>query len=217
LKKRVEQHSYRKGVQARNERQKELLIAIKEKDLVFATGAAGVGKTYITCCKAIEDFQNNKIGKIILVRPAITSEDIGYLPGTEREKINPYMLPMYDIFCEKLSQKVVENMIDNGQIELASLGFMRGRSLHNSFVILDEAQNTTRTQMLMFLTRIGENSKCVVTGDPDQSDLDRKDNGLIWACQKLSQCPDIKIINFCKHDVVRSTLVSTLLHYLGDD
>lgn len=215
MKKRVEQHSYRKNVVARTEKQKELLVAIKEKQLVFAVGSAGTGKTHIATCRAVELFQDNKINKIILVRPAVSTESIGFLPGTEREKMDPYMIPMYDILCEKLSVKAVEAMITDGQLELASLGFMRGRSLHNAFIILDEAQNTTKDQMLMFLTRLGENIQCVVTGDLDQSDVG-PNNGLEWACTKLAQCPVTKIVTFNRHEVVRSALVAQLLQYLGE-
>lgn len=196
-----------KNVKPRTVRQEEYLKAIDNKSLVIGVGAPGSGKTYLAVAKAVEYRM-----KIVLVRPAITSENLGYLPGTLEEKMDPFLRPLFDCLDEHYSSKFVYQMIDEGDIEIATLAYMKGRTFSNCFIILDEAQNATKDQLKMFLTRFGDNIKCVITGDPKQSDI--KDNGLSWVVNKLEKCSMVEIIKFDNTDVIRSKLVKELLKYL---
>lgn len=201
-----------KGVTPRTERQREYLKAIDRKDLVFGVGSAGSGKTYLAVAKAVWYYSKNKVDKIILVRPAVASEKLGYLPGTLEDKMDPYLRPLFDCLDEHYGAKTVNGMIEDGDIEIAPLAYMKGRTLKNCFIILDEAQNATKEQIKTFLTRFGDNIKCVITGDTDQSDI--KDNGLSWALEKLENCPVIETIEFNNTHVIRSYLVKEILKYL---
>lgn len=196
-----------KSVKPRTIRQKEYLEAIDNKSLVIGVGSPGSGKTYLAVAKAVEYKM-----KIVLVRPAITSEKLGYLPGTLEEKMDPFLRPLFDCLDEHYSSKMVYQMIDEGYIEIATLAYMKGRTFSNCFIILDEAQNATKEQLKMFLTRFGNNIKCVITGDPKQSDI--QDNGLSWVVIKLEKCPMVEIIKFDNTDVIRSELVKELLRWL---
>ena len=196
-----------KSVKPRTIRQKEYLEAIDNKSLVIGVGSPGSGKTYLAVAKAVEYKM-----KIVLVRPAITSEKLGYLPGTLEEKMDPFLRPLFDCLDEHYSSKMVYQMIDEAYIEIATLAYMKGRTFSNCFIILDEAQNATKEQLKMFLTRFGNNIKCVITGDPKQSDI--QDNGLSWVVIKLEKCPMVEIIKFDNTDVIRSELVKELLRWL---
>jgi len=201
-----------KGVKPRTEKQKEYLEAIKRKDLVFGIGAPGSGKTYLAVASAVDYFAKHKINKIVLVRPAVASEKFGYLPGTLEEKMDPFLRPLFDCLEEHYSPKGVHMMIEEGEIEIAPLAYMKGRTFQNCFIILDEAQNATKDQLKMFLTRFGENVKCIVTGDPNQSDI--PDNGLDWVVEKLDKCSVVEIVRFDNSHVIRSYLVKELLKWL---
>jgi phosphate starvation-inducible PhoH-like protein len=197
------------------EKQKEYLRLIEKYDLCFLTGAAGTGKTYIACLSAIEFLERKKVEKLIISRPLVTTEEVGILPGTLGEKIDPFMDPIIGMLKEIYSKAAVNKMISAGQIETVPLAFMRGRTFKNSFVILDEAQNTTKTQISMFLTRFGINSKGCVIGDLKQSDLPRpSENGLKWAKDKLEPSKLVTNIHFDSEQVVRSPLVKEVMKYL---
>lgn len=200
-------------VEPKNKKQKDFLNAIVEKDIVFATGTAGSGKTFLAAAKALEYLDFAFIGRIIIVRPVVATEDLGFLPGDIKEKLDPYLLPLFDAFITLSNPKRVQDLTQTGEIEIAPLAFMRGRTFSDAFVILDEAQNTTIDQMRMFLTRFGENVKVVITGDLSQSDI-KGTNGLQWAVEKLQQCDRVAIIKYSISDVVRSELVKTILQYI---
>ena len=164
--------SYVKNVAPKTEGQARLMEAIDRSNLVLALGPAGTGKTYLAIAKAVEALRAGKVGRIVLCRPAVDAgENIGFLPGDMEEKLAPYLRPLYDALQDRMSAKQVKAMIAEGQIEIASVGFMRGRTLNNAFIVVDEAQNCTYVQLKMILTRLGWNSKMIVTGDPAQSDL----------------------------------------------
>lgn len=182
--------------------------------MLFLTGAAGTGKTYVACNSALNFLERGTISKIIITRPVIATEDIGFLPGTLEEKINPFMDPIIGIFSEIYNPKEIKRMIASNIIEAVPLAYMRGRTFSNSFIILDEAQNTTKKQMSMFLTRFGKNIKCCVTGDLLQSDLPTNNNGLKWASSKLKESELVTFLNFTSDHVVRSPLVKEIMRYL---
>lgn len=202
-----------KNVVAKSPAQKSYVEAMKKSDMVFGIGPAGTGKTYLAMAMAVNQFLNKKIDRIILARPAVEAgEKLGFLPGDIADKINPYLRPLYDALYSMMDIDYVGKLIEKGIIEVAPLAFMRGRTLNDSFVILDEAQNTTEEQMKMFLTRLGFNSKAVITGDITQVDLpSEKKSGLITAINVLKDINDIKFIKFSERDVVRHPLVSKIV------
>jgi len=187
---------------------------LNSKNIVFAIGPAGTGKTYVAVAKAVEALQEGKVNKIILSRPAVEAgEKLGYLPGDLKEKVDPFLRPIYDALYSMLPFEQVEKKILNNIIEIAPIAFMRGRTLEDCFIILDEAQNTTRTQMKMFLTRLGKNSHMVVVGDITQIDLvSEKDSGLKDALNKLKKISDIGFIELNDKDVVRHDLVRKIIN-----
>ena len=183
-------------------------------------GPAGTGKTYLAVAAAVQSLLNNQISRIILSRPAVEAgERLGFLPGDMKEKVDPYLRPLYDALYDLFGYEKIQRKIETGEIEIAPLAFMRGRTLKNSFAILDEAQNATDTQIKMFLTRIGENSKIVVNGDPSQIDLPNKNmSGLLRSKKLLGQLSEISIIDFDHSDVVRHPLVSKIVNaYSNND
>lgn len=195
-------------------KQQEYYRLIEKYDLLFLTGAAGTGKTYVACNSALNFLERGLIEKIIITRPVVATEDIGFLPGTLEEKINPFMDPIVGVLSEIYNSKEIKKMIANNVIEAVPLAYMRGRTFSNSFIILDEAQNTTQKQMSMFLTRFGRNIKCCITGDLLQSDLPTRENGLNWASSKLSPSDLVAFLTFTSDHVVRSPLVKEIMRYL---
>ena len=203
----------KKSVIARSKRQSEYIESLRNNDIIFALGPAGTGKSFLAVSVAITMLMEKKIGKVILSRPAVEAgEKLGFLPGDMKEKVDPYLRPLYDALYDLFGYEIINKKIENGEIEIAPLAFMRGRTLKNSFAILDEAQNATSTQIKMFLTRIGENSRLVVNGDPSQIDLINKSNsGLKKSVKILKDIKGIKIIEFDHTDVVRHPLVSKII------
>ncbi len=203
----------KKSVIARSEKQSEYIKALKENDIVMSLGPAGTGKSFLAVSVAITLLMEKKIDRVILSRPAVEAgEKLGFLPGDMKEKVDPYLRPLYDALYELFGADKIDKKIETGEIEIAPLAFMRGRTLKNCYAILDEAQNATETQIKMFLTRIGENSKLVVNGDPTQVDLiNKKDSGLIKSRNILQSLKEIKIIEFDHNDVVRHPLVSKII------
>ena len=204
---------HRKRIAPRSKAQDRYIKAIQDNDMVFAIGPAGTGKTYLAVCAAVEMFNAGKSDRIILSRPAVEAgERLGFLPGDLQEKVNPYLRPLYDALYDMLDAKKVDNLLSRGVIEIAPIAFMRGRTLNDAFVILDEAQNTTSEQMKMFLTRLGFGSKAVITGDITQIDLpsDRV-SGLIEAMDVVRQVNGIAFIKFDDRDVVRHGLVQQIV------
>lgn len=198
---------------AKSINQKKYFDALQSSDIVFAVGAAGSGKTYLTVAYAMNLLKKNKIKKIIITRPVVEAgEKLGFLPGDLKEKIDPYLIPIYDAINDILGNEQAEKLIEKGIIEIAPLAYMRGRTLDNAFIILDEGQNTTENQMKMFLTRLGFNSKMVVTGDITQIDLNKNIvSGLVHAVKILKDIKEIKFINFSTVDVMRHPLVSKII------
>ena len=193
--------------------QEKYLEVINNKDLTFGIGPAGTGKTYLAVAVAVQHLINRKVKKIVLIRPAVEAgEKLGFLPGDLSQKIDPYLRPLYDALFQTLGFKETNNLLDNNAIEIAPLAFMRGRTINDSFVILDESQNTTREQMKMFLTRMGYGSKVVVTGDLTQIDLPKDINsGLIHALEVLSEVDDVGLVRFNSKDVIRHFLVQKIV------
>lgn len=207
--------SYLKTIKPRNDAQKTLIEALETYNLTLAIGPAGTGKTYLAIAKAVEALEDGQIDRIVLSRPAIESgETLGYLPGDMEEKMAPYLRPLYDCLNERLGTKKLRHYIKEGTIEIAPIGFMRGRTLNNAFVIIDEAQNCTYQQIKMLLTRLGWHSTMVLTGDPDQSDLLDGISGLKDVATKLSPLENIAVIELKKEDIVRHPLVSSMLSVL---
>jgi phosphate starvation-inducible protein PhoH and related proteins len=206
-------------VRARTPNQRKLVEAIEKNDLVFAIGPAGTGKTYTAIALAVRALKNNEIRKIILSRPAVEAgERLGFLPGDLKEKIDPYLQPLYDALGDMIPQKRLEEFMKDKVIEIAPLAFMRGRTLSNAFVILDEAQNSTVNQLKMFLTRMGLNTKFIVTGDETQIDLPRRnDSGLLQAIRILRGIDDISIVKFDQNDIVRHKLVRDIVNAYEKD
>ncbi len=199
----------KRSVIPRSKGQKEYVKALKNNQIIMSMGPAGTGKTYLAIAVALTMLLEKKVERIILSRPAVEAgERLGFLPGDMKDKIDPYLRPLYDSLYDLIDYEKIQKKIENGEIEIAPLAFMRGRTLKNSFAILDEAQNATETQIKMFLTRIGENSKLVVNGDPSQIDLPNKNqSGLIKSQHILKNINEISIINFDHNDVIRHPLV----------
>jgi len=210
--------SKKRSVFPKSRAQKEYIDAIRTSDMVFGIGPAGTGKTYLAMAMAVSALSEGEVDRIILARPAVEAgEALGFLPGDLAEKVNPYLRPLYDALHDMMRFEKVSNLIEKSIIEVAPLAFMRGRTLNDSFIILDEAQNTTSEQMKMFLTRIGFNSKAVITGDITQIDLPSdKPSGLIEAKNILQGIDGIKIIFFSKIDVVRHGLVQKIIKAYED-
>ena len=203
----------KKSVIARSKKQSEYIKALKENDIIISLGPAGTGKSFLAVSVAVTLLMEKKIDRVILSRPAVEAgEKLGFLPGDMKEKVDPYLRPLYDALYELFGADKVDKKIESGEIEIAPLAFMRGRTLKNCFAILDEAQNATETQIKMFLTRIGENSKLVVNGDPSQVDLiNKKHSGLVKSRDILKNLEEIKVIEFDHNDVVRHPLVSKII------
>ncbi len=204
----------KKSIIPRSEKQKRYVRALRESDIIISAGPAGTGKTFLAVAVGLTMLLEKKIERIILSRPAVEAgERLGFLPGDMKEKVDPYLRPLYDSLYDLFHFEKIQRMIEIGDIEIAPLAFMRGRTLKNSFAILDEAQNATDTQIKMFLTRIGENSKIVVNGDPSQIDLPNKQmSGLERAKKLLSHLNEISVIDFDHLDVVRHPLVSKIVN-----
>ena len=202
----------------RSERQKKYVRALKESDIIISAGPAGTGKTFLAVAVALTMLLEKKIERIILSRPAVEAgERLGFLPGDMREKVDPYLRPLYDSLYDLYDYEKIQKRIEVGDIEIAPLAFMRGRTLKNSFAILDEAQNATDTQIKMFLTRIGENSKIIINGDPSQIDLPNKSmSGLAKSKKILGGFKEISVVDFDHTDVVRHPLVSKIVKAYSD-
>ena len=203
----------KKSVIARSKKQSDYIKALKESDIIMSLGPAGTGKSFLAVSVAVTLLMEKKIDRVILSRPAVEAgEKLGFLPGDMKEKVDPYLRPLYDALYELFGADKIDKKIQTGEIEIAPLAFMRGRTLKNCFAILDEAQNATETQIKMFLTRIGENSKLVVNGDPSQVDLiNKKHSGLVKSKDILKDLKEIKVIEFDHNDVVRHPLVSKII------
>tara|TARA_B100000941_G_scaffold194699_1_gene141024 strand:- start:397 stop:1293 length:897 start_codon:yes stop_codon:yes gene_type:complete len=203
----------KKSIIPRSKKQKAYVRALRNSDIIISAGPAGTGKTFLAVAVGLTMLLEKKIERIILSRPAVEAgERLGFLPGDMKEKVDPYLRPLYDSLYDLFDFEKIQRMIEIGDIEIAPLAFMRGRTLKNSFAILDEAQNATDTQIKMFLTRIGENSKIVVNGDPSQIDLlNTKTSGLIRSKQLLGDLDEISVVDFDHSDVVRHPLVSKIV------
>ena len=210
---------HRRTISGRGKSQQQYLEQIKTNDLTIGVGPAGTGKTYLAVASAVEALESDLVDRLILVRPAVEAgERLGFLPGDLAQKIDPYLRPMYDALFEMMGQQKVAKCIERNIIEIAPLAYMRGRTLNDAFIILDEAQNTTIDQMKMFLTRIGFGSKAVVTGDITQVDLPReKTSGLRHALKVLSEIDGVGITQFHKGDIVRHPLVKKIVHAYEED
>ena len=208
----------KKSVIPRSEKQKKYVRTLKESEIIISTGPAGTGKTFLAVAVALTMLLDKKIERIILSRPAVEAgERLGFLPGDMRDKVDPYLRPLYDSLYDLLDYEKIQKRIEIGDIEIAPLAFMRGRTLKNSFAILDEAQNATDTQIKMFLTRIGENSKIVVNGDPSQIDLPNKSSsGLNRSKKLLGHMKEISVVDFDHTDVVRHPLISKIVKAYSD-
>jgi phosphate starvation-inducible PhoH-like protein len=209
----------KKSVIPRSEKQKNYVRSLKQSEVIISAGPAGTGKTFLAVAVALTMLLEKKIERIILSRPAVEAgERLGFLPGDMREKVDPYLRPLYDSLYDLLDYEKIQKKIEVGDIEIAPLAFMRGRTLKNSFAILDEAQNATDTQIKMFLTRIGENSKIVINGDPTQIDLPNKSlSGLNRSKKLLGHLKEISIVDFDHKDVVRHPLVSKIVKAYSDN
>ena len=207
--------AYVKTIRAKSDGQQALIDAIDARNLILALGPAGSGKTYLSIAKAVEALEAGKVGRIVLSRPAVEAgESLGYLPGELEDKLAPYLRPLYDALSDRLSMKRVRSLITEGAIEIAPVGFMRGRTLNNAFVVIDEAQNCTYGQLKMLLTRLGWNSTMVVTGDPAQSDLMPGLSGLGDVADKFESLETIAVVRLRDKDIVRHPLVAQMLSVL---
>ena len=202
-----------KLIKARTVNQRKMVADISENDMMFAIGPAGTGKTYTAVALAVKSLKSKHVKRIILTRPAVESgENLGFLPGDLKEKLDPYMQPLYDALMDMLPSEKLKDYLENGTIQIAPLAFMRGRTLDKAFVILDEAQNATESQMKMFLTRMGRSAKFIITGDESQVDLPaRQKSGLIEARKKLENLKDISFVHLDEKDVIRHKLVKQII------
>ena len=209
------EQGYLKTIKAKSEGQARLIEAIDRHSLVLALGPAGTGKTYLAIAKAVEALEAGKVGRIVLSRPAVDAgETLGFLPGDVEDKLAPYLRPLYDALSDRLSMKRVRALMAEGLIEIAPVGFMRGRTLNNAFVVIDEAQNCTYGQLKMLLTRLGWSSTMVITGDPAQSDLLPGLSGLSDVAERLEAVPHIGVARLADPDIVRHPLVADMLGVL---
>jgi phosphate starvation-inducible PhoH-like protein len=209
------QQGYLKTIKAKSPGQQQLMDAIDAKNLVMALGPAGTGKTYLAIAKAVEALESGRVGRIVLSRPAVEAgESIGFLPGGAEDKLAPYLRPLYDALSDRLSMKRVAALMSEGAIEIAPVGFMRGRTLNNAFVVIDEAQNCTYGQLKMLLTRLGWHSTMVVTGDPNQSDLLPEISGLGPVADRLEAVSNIAVVRLAEQDIVRHPLVAEMLQVI---
>lgn len=207
-----------KQIKCKTVGQQTYVDGIRKNTVVFGVGPAGTGKTYLAVCMAVSAFKSKQVEKIILTRPAVEAgEKLGFLPGDLHEKVDPYLRPLYDALQELLGLETYGKLMERGAIEVAPLAYMRGRTLSNAFIILDEAQNTTKEQMKMFLTRMGEGSKMVVTGDITQIDLDGKESGLVHATKVLDGVEGISVTRLTAQDVVRHPLVMRIIRAYEKD
>jgi phosphate starvation-inducible PhoH-like protein len=206
---------YLAKVRPRSDNQRVLMESIKQNALTLALGPAGTGKTYLAISAGVEALEEGKIARIVLSRPAVEAgENLGYLPGDMREKLDPYLRPLYDVLNDRLGAKRLRTYLSDGTIEIAPVAFMRGRTLNNSFILIDEAQNCTYGQIKMLLTRLGWHSTMVVTGDPAQTDLLPDLSGLHAVADKLADVPNIAVIRLGDADIVRHPLVASMLGVL---
>jgi phosphate starvation-inducible PhoH-like protein len=207
--------AYVKTIKPKSPGQRALIEAIDAKNLVMALGPAGTGKTYLAIAKAVEALEAGKVGRIVLSRPAVEAgESIGFLPGDMEDKLAPYLRPLYDALSDRLSMKRVRSLMAEGAIEIAPVGYMRGRTLNNAFVVIDEAQNCTFGQLKMLLTRLGWHSTMVVTGDPNQSDLLPGLSGLAQVADRFEALSNISVVRLADADIVRHPLVAEMLGVL---
>jgi phosphate starvation-inducible PhoH-like protein len=209
------EQKYRRNIKPQNEAQQRLLEALDRSSLVFAIGAAGTGKTYLAVAKAVEALESGRVRRIVLSRPAVEAgESLGFLPGDMEEKLSPYLRPLYDALCDRLSSKRLKSLTAEGVIEIAPIAYMRGRTLNNAFIVIDEAQNCTYGQLKMLLTRLGWNSSMVVTGDPEQTDLLPGISGLLDVVGRLEMLDNVDAVRFTRGDVVRHPLVADIIDAL---
>jgi phosphate starvation-inducible PhoH-like protein len=206
---------YVKNVRAMSSAQQQLMDAIDNQSVVLALGPAGTGKTYLAIAKAVEALEGGKVQRIVLSRPAVEAgESLGFLPGDLNEKLAPYLRPLYDALTERLGTKRLKQMLADGIIEIAPVAYMRGRTLSECFVVIDEAQNCTYTQIKMLLTRLGWRSTMVLTGDPDQTDLLPGISGLADIATRLENVPEVPVVRLAEGDIVRHPLVASMLTVL---
>ncbi|HWU54771.1 MAG TPA: PhoH family protein [Rhizomicrobium sp.] len=206
---------YVKNVRAMSAAQQQLMDAIDSQSVVLALGPAGTGKTYLAIAKAVEALEAGKVQRIVLSRPAVEAgESLGFLPGDLNEKLAPYLRPLYDALTERLGTKRLKQMLADGIIEIAPVAYMRGRTLSECFVVIDEAQNCTYTQIKMLLTRLGWRSTMVLTGDPDQTDLLPGISGLAEIASRLERVPEVPVVRLAEGDIVRHPLVASMLTVL---
>jgi phosphate starvation-inducible PhoH-like protein len=206
---------YVKNIRAMSPAQQQFMDAVDEKSVVLALGPAGTGKTYLAIAKAVEALEAGKVSRIVLSRPAVEAgESLGFLPGDLQEKLAPYLRPLYDALTERLGTKRLKAMLADGIIEIAPVAYMRGRTLSECFVVIDEAQNCTYTQIKMLLTRLGWRSTMVLTGDPDQTDLLPGISGLADIANRLEKVPEIPVVRLAEGDIVRHPLVAAMLTVL---
>jgi phosphate starvation-inducible PhoH-like protein len=209
------EQSYVRKIQPRSPNQQRFLDAIADHSLTVAIGPAGTGKTYLAVAAAVEALESGRIERIVLSRPAIEAgESLGYLPGDMMEKMAPYLRPLYDCLTDRLGGKRLRALMGEGEIEIAPIGYMRGRTLNNAFIVIDEAQNCTYAQMKMLLTRLGWHSTMVITGDPEQSDLLDGMSGLSEIARRLDALTGVAVIRLAEHDIVRHPLVGAMLGVL---
>ncbi len=211
--KKVEIQTRKRVIEPRSPTQRDYITALQDNNLIFGIGPAGTGKTYLAVAAAVAAFLERRVERIVLSRPAVEAgERLGFLPGDMKEKIDPYLRPLYDALHDMLPGETVTKMLENGVFEVAPLAFMRGRTLANAYVVLDEAQNCTSMQMKMFLTRLGENAQMAITGDPSQVDLPRGEtSGLAEAVRLLNNIKGVGIVEFTSEDVVRHPLVAKII------